>query len=47
MLNTMKLVAEDVRGLAIPDVGHFVLEGSPSEVVQALLSFARAEHQKQ
>lgn len=43
MLNTMKLVASDVRGLTIPGAGHFVLEESPSEVAQAVLKFVRAE----
>lgn len=42
MLNTMKLVAADARGVTIPGAGHFVLEESPSEVAQAILKFVSA-----
>jgi pimeloyl-ACP methyl ester carboxylesterase len=41
MLNTMKLVTTDVRGVNVPGAGHFVLEESPSEVAQAMLEFVR------
>jgi pimeloyl-ACP methyl ester carboxylesterase len=42
MLNTMKLVATDVRGVTIPGAGHFVPEESPTEVAQAILKFVSA-----
>jgi len=42
MLNTMKLVATDVRGVNIPDAGHFVLEEKPVEVAEAILKFTGA-----
>jgi pimeloyl-ACP methyl ester carboxylesterase len=41
MLNTMKLVARDARGVIIPDAGHFVLEEKPAEVAEAILKFVR------
>lgn len=44
MLNTMKLVATDVRGVTIQDAGHFVLEERPAEVAQAVLKFVHADH---
>lgn len=43
MLNTMKLVAPDARGVNIPDAGHFVLEEKPVEVAEAILKFVRAD----
>jgi pimeloyl-ACP methyl ester carboxylesterase len=43
MLNTMKLVATDVRGVNIPDAGHFVLEEKPVEVAEAILKLVRAD----
>lgn len=42
MLATMRHVSNDVRGLTIPGVGHFVPEESPAEVTAALLDFVRA-----
>ncbi|HWW71687.1 MAG TPA: alpha/beta hydrolase [Duganella sp.] len=42
MLNTMKLVATDVRGVTIPGAGHFVLEESPADVAEAILKFVSA-----
>lgn len=43
MLNTMKLVATDARGVNISDAGHFVLEEKPVGVAAAMLKFMRAE----
>lgn len=43
MLNTMKLVATDVRGVNIPDAGHFVLEEKPVEVAEAILKLVHAD----
>lgn len=42
MLATMQRAARDVRGLTISGAGHFVLEESPDEVVDALLDFIGA-----
>jgi pimeloyl-ACP methyl ester carboxylesterase len=35
----MKLVAEDVEGVVIPDAGHFVAEEAPGEMLAALTRF--------
>jgi pimeloyl-ACP methyl ester carboxylesterase len=35
----MKLVADDVQGVVIPDVGHFVAEEAPAEMLAALTEF--------
>jgi len=35
----MKLVADDVEGLVIPDAGHFVAEEAPGEMLAALTRF--------
>lgn len=43
MLNTIKLVATDARGVNIPDAGHFVLEEKPVEVAEAILKFVHAD----
>jgi pimeloyl-ACP methyl ester carboxylesterase len=37
--DTMKLVAEDVRGLVIPDCGHWLAEQAPEAMVAALTAF--------
>jgi pimeloyl-ACP methyl ester carboxylesterase len=35
----MKLVADDVEGVVIPDAGHFVAEEAPGEMLAALTRF--------
>ena len=35
----MKLVADDVQGVVIPNVGHFVAEEAPGEMLTALTAF--------
>jgi hypothetical protein len=35
----MKLVADDVEGLVIPDCGHWVTEEAPEELPAALTTF--------
>jgi hypothetical protein len=35
----MKLVADDVEGVVIPDAGHFVAEEAPGEMLTALNRF--------
>ena len=42
LLNTMKIAAEDVLGVQIPEVGHFVLEECPAEVTNEMLGFFKA-----
>jgi pimeloyl-ACP methyl ester carboxylesterase len=37
--DTMKLVADDVRGLVIPDCGHWLAEQAPEAMVAALTAF--------
>ena len=37
--DAMKLVADDVEGVVIPDAGHFVAEEAPGEVLAALARF--------
>jgi pimeloyl-ACP methyl ester carboxylesterase len=37
--NAMKLVADDVLGVVIPDTGHFLAEESPDELLAALTPF--------
>jgi pimeloyl-ACP methyl ester carboxylesterase len=36
---TMKLVADDVQGLVVPGVGHWLAEQAPDEIVAALTGF--------
>jgi pimeloyl-ACP methyl ester carboxylesterase len=43
LLNTMKPVADNVHGVLIPDVGHYILEECPVEAIDALLSFFQSE----
>jgi hypothetical protein len=38
--NAMKLVADDVHSVVIPDTGHFLAEESPDELLAALTPFA-------
>jgi pimeloyl-ACP methyl ester carboxylesterase len=46
--DALKLVADDVQSLVIPDTGHFVAEESPDEVLAALTAFlAPYQHQSQ
>jgi pimeloyl-ACP methyl ester carboxylesterase len=35
----VKLVADDVQGVVIPDTGHFLAEESPDELLAALTPF--------
>jgi pimeloyl-ACP methyl ester carboxylesterase len=35
----MKLVADDVQGLIIPDCGHWLAEEAPEQMVAALTAF--------
>jgi hypothetical protein len=35
----VKLVADDVEGVVIPDAGHFVAEEAPGEMLAALTRF--------
>jgi pimeloyl-ACP methyl ester carboxylesterase len=35
----MKLVADDVQGLVIPDCGHWIAEEAPNEMLAALTAF--------
>jgi pimeloyl-ACP methyl ester carboxylesterase len=35
----MRLVADDVQSVVIPDTGHFVAEESPAELLAALVAF--------
>jgi pimeloyl-ACP methyl ester carboxylesterase len=37
--DAMKLVADDVQGVVIPDTGHFLAEESPDELLAALTPF--------
>ena len=37
--SAMKLVADDVQGVVIPNVGHFVAEEAPAEMLSALTAF--------
>jgi pimeloyl-ACP methyl ester carboxylesterase len=37
--NTMRLVADDVQSLVIPDCGHWVPEEAPEEMLAALMAF--------
>jgi pimeloyl-ACP methyl ester carboxylesterase len=39
VLDTMKLVADDVQGLVFPGVGHWLAEQAPDELIAALSSF--------
>src|SRR3989454_4118181 len=39
VVNTMKLVADDVQSLVIPDTGHWLAEEAPEEMVAALTAF--------
>jgi pimeloyl-ACP methyl ester carboxylesterase len=41
--DTMKLVAEDVRGLVIPDCGHWLAEQAPEAMAAALTAFLAAD----
>lgn len=36
---TMKLVADDVQSVIIPDTGHWIAEEAPEEFVAALAAF--------
>ena len=35
----MKLVADDVQGLIIPDCGHWLAEEAPEQMLAALTAF--------
>jgi pimeloyl-ACP methyl ester carboxylesterase len=35
----LRLVADDVQSVVIPDTGHFVAEESPDELLAALTAF--------
>jgi pimeloyl-ACP methyl ester carboxylesterase len=37
--NTMRLAADDVRGVVIPGSGHYCLEEAPEDVLAALTEF--------
>jgi pimeloyl-ACP methyl ester carboxylesterase len=37
--DTMKLTADDVQTLVIPDTGHWLAEQAPEELVAALTEF--------
>jgi pimeloyl-ACP methyl ester carboxylesterase len=37
--NTMKLVADDLQTVVIPDTGHWVAEQAPEEMLAALTEF--------
>ena len=37
--NTMRLVADDVQGVVLPDCGHWVAEQAPDELLAALTAF--------
>jgi pimeloyl-ACP methyl ester carboxylesterase len=37
--NTMKLTADDVQTLVIPDCGHWLAEQAPDEMLAALTAF--------
>ena len=37
--DTMKLTADDVQTLVIPDIGHWLAEQAPDEMVAALNAF--------
>jgi pimeloyl-ACP methyl ester carboxylesterase len=37
--DTMKLTADDVRTLVIPDIGHWLAEQAPEALVEALNEF--------
>jgi pimeloyl-ACP methyl ester carboxylesterase len=37
--DTMRLVADDVQGLILPDCGHWVAEQAPQELLAALTTF--------
>jgi pimeloyl-ACP methyl ester carboxylesterase len=39
VVNTMKLVADDVQTVVIPDTGHWVAEQAPEEMLAALTEF--------
>ena len=39
VVNTMKLVADDVQTVVIPDTGHWLAEQAPEEMVAALTEF--------
>jgi pimeloyl-ACP methyl ester carboxylesterase len=41
--DTMKLVADDVRGLVIPDCGHWLAEQAPEAMAAALTAFLAAD----
>jgi pimeloyl-ACP methyl ester carboxylesterase len=41
--DTMKLVADDVRGLVIPDCGHWLAEQAPEAMSAALTAFLAAD----
>jgi pimeloyl-ACP methyl ester carboxylesterase len=37
--NTMRLVADDVQGVVLPDCGHWVAEQAPAALLAALTAF--------
>jgi pimeloyl-ACP methyl ester carboxylesterase len=37
--NTMKLVADDVQGVVLPDSGHWVAEQAPEALLDAMTKF--------
>ncbi len=39
VVNTMKLVADDVQSVVIPDAGHWLAEEAPDEFLAALTAF--------
>jgi pimeloyl-ACP methyl ester carboxylesterase len=39
VMNTMRLAADDVQGLVIPGVGHWLAEEAPEELLAALTAF--------
>jgi pimeloyl-ACP methyl ester carboxylesterase len=39
VVDAMKLVADDVQGLVIPGVGHWLAEEAPEEMLAALTAF--------
>jgi pimeloyl-ACP methyl ester carboxylesterase len=39
VVNTMKLVADDVQTVVIPDTGHWLAEQAPEEMLAAMRDF--------
>jgi pimeloyl-ACP methyl ester carboxylesterase len=37
--DTMKLVADDVQSVVLPDTGHWIAEEAPEEMLAALTAF--------